>query len=40
MFINEYKQFNILKNYQKFLKKIKGIQLYIIEFEENNIMKN
>lgn len=39
MFINIYNQFNIIKNYKNFWKKIKKQKSYIIKFNKNNIIK-
>lgn len=39
MFINKYKQSDIIENYSNFLKKIKEFKLYMVEFNINDIMK-
>lgn len=39
MFINIYKQFDIIKYYKKFLKKILKLKLYLIELTEDNTIK-
>lgn len=39
IFIDGYKQSNIIKDHKNFLKKIEELKPYIIKFVENNIMK-
>lgn len=40
IFINRHERSNIVENYKIFLKKIEELKPYIIEFEENSIMKS
>lgn len=39
MFINRYKQPNIIQNYENFLKIINKLDLYFIKFNKNEKMK-
>lgn len=39
IFIDRYKQSNIVEDYKVFLKQIKKLKPYIIEFEKNGVMK-
>lgn len=39
MFINKYKQLNIIKYLNRFLKKIKAIKFYLGEFKKDNFIK-
>lgn len=39
MFINRYILPNIIKDYANFLKKIKKLKLYKVEFDQNRIIK-
>lgn len=39
MFINGHERLDIVKDYKAFLKKMKELKLYIIEFNENDAMK-
>lgn len=39
MFVNKYKQLNVVKNCKIFLNKMEKLKLYIIEFDKNGIMK-
>ena len=39
IFIDKYKQWNIIENYKIFLNKIEKLKSYIIEFDKNNIIK-
>ena len=40
IFINEYKQLDMVKDCKRFLKIRKELKLYIIEFNKDSIMKN
>lgn len=39
VFIDKYKQLNIIKDFKFFLQKIEESKPYILEFKENNIIK-
>lgn len=40
IFINEYKQSNVMKDYKNFLIKIEEFKSYMIKFEKNKIIKS
>lgn len=40
IFVNRYKQSNIIKDLANFLKKIEELKPYTIKFNQNNIMKS
>lgn len=40
LFIDKYEKFDIIKNYEEFIKKIEELKSYIIEFEEKDIINN
>lgn len=40
LFVDEHEQSNVVEDWKNFLKKIKELKLYIIEFEENGAMKS
>lgn len=40
MFVNRHKQLNIIESCKRFLKKIKELKLYLVEFDKNSIIKN
>lgn len=39
MFVNSYKQPNVVEDYNWFLTKIEKLELYIVEFNKNNVIK-
>lgn len=39
IFVDKHKWLNVIENCQKFLKKIEDFKPYIVEFEENDIIK-
>lgn len=39
VFVNRYKQSNVVKSYKKFLNKINDLKLYFVEFKKNKIIK-
>lgn len=39
VFVNRYKQSNVVKSYKKFLNIINDLKLYFVEFEKNKIIK-
>lgn len=39
MFVNRHEQSNVVEDCLNFLKKIKKLKLYIVEFNENGTMK-
>lgn len=40
MFINRYKQLDIVKDHKIFLNKIEELKLYIVEFDKDGIIKS
>ena len=40
VFINGYKWSNIVEDCKRFLNKIKELKLYLVKFNENDVMKN
>lgn len=39
MFVDRYERFNIVKDRSNFLQKIEELELYIVEFNKDGIMK-
>lgn len=40
IFINRYKQSDMIEDYKRFLNKMKDLKLYLVEFNEYDTIKN